>query len=138
LILNFIVGTTLLDYEIQRADAYRVQQGTLIVWTETDGTFSFLKAGFWMRAFFNIETEVALSFQNQEDCIEIWKKIRSYQCRSLELEIDSRELSEDVLQGEENNVSSYFTPSEAEDKEDVVSCTRGRPLDLTLPDCKLL
>ncbi|BFZ54464.1 Platinum sensitivity protein [Savitreella phatthalungensis] len=52
---------TLLESSIIKDDLYQVQQNTLIVWQELDGT------------------DVALSFQEEEGCYEIWNFLRHAQ-----------------------------------------------------------
>lgn len=65
--------TTLLESAIIKDDLYQVQQNTLIVWQELDGT------------------DVALSFQEEEGCFEIWSFLRQAQ-RAM-----NDELSDDDL-----------------------------------------
>ncbi|CCG81982.1 Putative uncharacterized protein [Taphrina deformans PYCC 5710] len=51
----------LLESKIIKDDLYQIQQNTLIVWQEPDGT------------------DVALSFQEEEGCMEIWNFLRHVQ-----------------------------------------------------------
>ncbi|KZS97836.1 DUF625-domain-containing protein [Sistotremastrum niveocremeum HHB9708] len=52
---------TILSFYIRGEDVYQRQQGTLIVWTESDGT------------------DFALSFQDVEGCNDVWEFIESVQ-----------------------------------------------------------
>lgn len=53
--------TVLLESKIIKEDLYQIQQNTLIVWQELDGT------------------DVALSFQEEDGCLEIWNFLRHVQ-----------------------------------------------------------
>ncbi|ORY83878.1 component of IIS longevity pathway SMK-1-domain-containing protein [Protomyces lactucae-debilis] len=53
--------TILLESKILKEDLYQIQQNTLIVWQEVDGT------------------DVALSFQEEAGCLEIWNFLRHVQ-----------------------------------------------------------
>lgn len=62
-------GTILLESKIQPETAYQKQQDTLIVWSEADNY------------------DLALSFQEQSGCDEIWKKICQVQNRDPNVNI---------------------------------------------------
>lgn len=73
LVRNESDGSLLLESKIQLETSYQKQQGTLIVWTESDNY------------------DLALSFQEQDGCNEIWEKICQVQGRDPSYEQDDEE-----------------------------------------------
>jgi protein phosphatase-4 regulatory subunit 3 len=73
LVRNESDGSLLLESKIQLDTLYQKQQGTLIVWTESDNY------------------DLALSFQEQDGCNEIWEKICQVQGRDPSYEHDQDE-----------------------------------------------
>lgn len=78
LVRNESDGSLLLESKIQSDTHYQKQQGTLIVWTESDNY------------------DLALSFQEQDGCVEIWEKICQVQGRDPSFEQDQDEEQEEV------------------------------------------
>lgn len=78
LVRNESDGSLLLESKIQLDTQYQKQQGTLIVWTESDNY------------------DLALSFQEQDGCNEIWEKICQVQGRDPTYEQDNDEEQEEV------------------------------------------
>lgn len=78
LVKNESDGSLLLESRIQIDTHYQKQQGTLIVWTESDNY------------------DLALSFQEQDGCNEIWEKICQVQGRDPSYEQDNDEEQEEV------------------------------------------
>lgn len=78
LVRNESDGSLLLESKIQLDTLYQKQQGTLIVWTESDNY------------------ELALSFQEQDGCNEIWEKICQVQGRDPAFDHDQDEEQEEV------------------------------------------
>lgn len=78
LVRNESDGSLLLESKIQLDTQYQKQQGTLIVWTESDNY------------------DLALSFQEQDGCNEIWQKICAVQGRDPSYEQDNDEEQEEV------------------------------------------
>lgn len=78
LVKNESDGSLLLESKIQIDTHYQKQQGTLIVWTEGDNN------------------DLALSFQEQDGCNEIWEKICQVQGRDPSYEQDNDEEQEEV------------------------------------------
>lgn len=79
LVQNETDGSLLLESKIQLDTQYQKQQGTLIVWTESDNY------------------DLALSFQDRDGCDEIWAKICQVQGRNpLHYEIDNDDEQEEV------------------------------------------
>lgn len=78
LVRNESDGSLLLESKIQLDTQYQKQQGTLIVWTESDNY------------------DLALSFQEQDGCNEIWEKICQVQGRDPSYEQDNDEEQEEV------------------------------------------
>ncbi|CDW53421.1 serine:threonine protein phosphatase 4 [Trichuris trichiura] len=54
---NCILGNTMLESQVQQDIVYQKQQGTLIVWTESENN------------------DMALSFQDKQGCDEVWESI---------------------------------------------------------------
>lgn len=78
LVRNESDGSLLLESKIQLDTQYQKQQGTLIVWTESDNY------------------DLALSFQEQDGCNEIWEKICQVQGRDPYYEQNDDEEQEEV------------------------------------------
>lgn len=78
LVRNETDGSLLLESKIQLDTHYQKQQGTLIVWTESDNY------------------DLALSFQEQDGCNEVWEKICQVQGRDPSYEPDQDEEQEDI------------------------------------------
>lgn len=78
LVRNESDGSLLLESKIQIDTQYQKQQGTLIVWTESDNY------------------DLALSFQERDGCEEIWEKICQVQGRDPTYEQDQDEEQEEV------------------------------------------
>lgn len=78
LVRNEADGSLLLESKIQIDTHYQKQQGTLIVWTESDNY------------------DLALSFQERGGCDEIWEKICQVQGRDPSYEQDNDEEQEEV------------------------------------------
>lgn len=92
LVRNEADGSLLLESKIQLETQYQKQQGTLIVWTESDNY------------------DLALSFQERDGCDEIWEKICQVQGRDPSiLEPDNDEEQEeiriDLIECDYNNVN---------------------------------
>lgn len=78
LVRNELDGSLLLESKIQVDTQYQKQQGTLIVWTESDNY------------------DLALSFLEQDGCNEIWEKICQVQGRNPSYDQDNDEEQEEV------------------------------------------
>lgn len=78
LVRNESDGSLLLESKIQIDTQYQKQQGTLIVWTESDNY------------------DLALSFQEKDGCNEIWEKICQVQGRDPTYEQQDDEEQEEV------------------------------------------
>ncbi|KHJ43288.1 hypothetical protein D918_06522 [Trichuris suis] len=56
-LMSLILGNTMLESQVQQDIIYQKQQGTLIVWTESENN------------------DMALSFQDKQGCDEVWESI---------------------------------------------------------------
>lgn len=88
LVRNESDGSLLLESKIQLDTQYQKQQGTLIVWTESDNY------------------DLALSFQDKDGCNEIWEKICQVQGRdpSSEQDNDDEEVRIDQIEIDYDNI----------------------------------
>jgi protein phosphatase-4 regulatory subunit 3 len=80
-------GETILESKIQTEDIYQLQQDTLIVWQEPESGL-----------------DLALSFQEEQGCKEVWEQICAVQGRN------PSESSEEVVTEEENYFSGVKLP----------------------------